>query len=627
MKAPRSVLWFSLAAAAVSICSAFIAGAYAAPVASDGRACTIVGTSKSETIVGTSASDVICGLGGDDRILGGLGNDTIDGGTGADTLLGQSGNDLLIGGTGADTYDGGLGTNRCIWLSGDTKISNCTKSLLPATPASSASPSGSPTSTPSASATSASPQPTATPTTPSSTPTSTPTTPAPTPTATPIGVLLGFESSAAGVTTVDFGGEASTITSAGMPGGGSASNYTALKTVKGNVGWSGVTFYAPTGTQLLSSSYMSISANVWASGSGQVIRLKVENHSDVNLAVETDAVTSVAGWQKLTWNFASPASGTPSYNSSVVYDKVSVFPLFGSTVSGAVFWIDDVALLGATTPAIGFASPTPSPTPTNSPSTGAKVLLWSQEFNGSANSSPDSSVWIADLGDGSVYGNPGWGNGEQQFYGTGAAKIDGQGNLAITATKSQTGTPCYQGTCYWSSSKLTTKQRFGFQYGYIEARIKTPTGAGMWPALWLLGANINENGGSVYWPAAGEIDLMEAKGAAPYTVWGTPHSPNNHSGGVTNSSTSLDSTFHTYAINWSPNKLQWLFDGQVFYEWTPSSSGGTPYPFNAEFYLIVNLAVGGSFGGPVDASLTSGTLLVDYIRYYSVDGIGQLYRH
>ena len=412
-----------------------------------------------------------------------------------------------------------------------------------------------------------------------------------------------------------------------MPAGGSASNFTALKTVKGNVSWSGVTFYAPTGTQLITTNYLSISANVWASAAGQVIRLKAENHADINLAVETDAVTASSGWQKLTWNFAAQASGTPAFNPSQIYDKLSVFPEFGSSTSGDVFWFDDVALLGATTPAIGFSTPTPSPTPSSSPSNGIKTLIWSQEFTGSANSSPDSSVWTPDLGDGSTYGNPGWGNGEQQFYGVPAAKIDGQGNLSITATKNLVGTPCYQGTCYWTSSKLTTKQKFGFQYGYIETRIKTPSGAGMWPALWLLGANINENGGSSFWPDCGEIDLMEAKGAAPYTVWGTPHSPNNHSGGVTNSATRLDAEFHTYAINWMPNKIQWLFDGQIFYEWSPTSAGGTPYPFNSEFYLIVNLAVGGSFGGPVDSALTSGTMLVDYIRYYSVDGVGQLYRH
>jgi beta-glucanase (GH16 family) len=393
------------------------------------------------------------------------------------------------------------------------------------------------------------------------------------------------------------------------------------------VGWSGVTFFAPSGSAIINANYMTISANVWASASGQVIRLKVENHTDINLAVETDATTSASGWQRLTWNFSSPASGTPSYNSSTIYDKLSIFPEFGSTNAGHVFWIDDVAILGATVPAIGAPAPGPSPTPSASTGAGVKTLLWSQEFAGSANAVPDSTTWVADLGDGSTFGNPGWGNGEQQYYVNNAAKLDGQGNLAITATKNSGGISCYQGTCYWTSSKLTTKQKVGFQYGYIETRIKTPSGAGMWPALWLLGANINENGGNVYWPYCGEIDLMEAKGAAPYTVWGTPHSPNNHSGGTANSSTSLDSTFHTYAINWAPNRIQWLLDGQVYFEWTSTSSGASPYPFNAEFYLIMNLAVGGSFGGPVDSSLTSGTMLVDYVRFYSVDGVGQLIRH
>ncbi|MFM6963503.1 MAG: family 16 glycosylhydrolase, partial [Micrococcales bacterium] len=602
--------------------------ATAAPVsyASDGEKCTIVGTNKSETMRGTVGRDVICGLGGNDIIFGGNGNDTLDGGSGDDKLFGQDGSDLLIGATGRDYFDGGSGTNRCVWLSSDLKSINCKTIAMPvmqtptpsatASPSQSASPTASSTATPSASA-SPTQSPTAT-----ATPTPTTTTPAP-----QIGTLINFESSLAGVTSVDFGGESSSITTAGLPAGGSANNFTALKTTKGNVSWSGVTFFAPTGTQLINTSRLSISANVWALAAGQILRMKVENNADINAAVETDAVTSTSGWQRLTWNFSSNATGTPAFNASTTYDKLSIFPEFGSTTSGDVFWIDDVALLGATPPAVGAPAPTASPTPTT-PAAGVKTLLWAQEFAGAANSAPDSAAWLADLGDGSQYGNPGWGNGELEYYTNTAAKVDGQGNLAITATKNASSTPCYiAGGCYWTSAKLTTKQRFGFQYGYIETRIKTPAGAGMWPALWLLGANYTENGGAVYWPNCGEIDLMEAKGAAPYTVWGTPHSPNNHSGGTTNSSSTLDSAFHTYAINWSPDKIQWLFDGQVYFEWKATSAGGPPYPFNSEFYLIVDLAVGGSFGGGVDPNLSAGTMLIDYVRYYSVDGVGQLIRH
>jgi beta-glucanase (GH16 family) len=252
-------------------------------------------------------------------------------------------------------------------------------------------------------------------------------------------------------------------------------------------------------------------------------------------------------------------------------------------------------------------------------------LLWSQEFNGGANSVADTSAWSNDLGDGSIFGNPGWGNSELQYYTNDSARLDGAGNLAITATKTSSGYSCYIGTCYWKSAKLTTKQKVGFKFGYLETRLKSPAGAGMWPAVWMLGANLTENGGSVPWPDAGEIDIYEGKGSAPFTVWGTPHNRNIHSGGTITSSTSLTENYHTYAINWSQDRIQWYFDGQLFHEFKATDPGAQPYPFNLEFYLILNLALGGGFGGPVDQALTTGTMSIDYIRFYSNDGVGQVF--
>ena len=288
MKALASKLRGKSAAIAVAISIAFIAAlqlqdAWAASTAASGQTCTITGTAKSETLVGTAKNDVICGLGGNDTISGGAGNDVLDGGTGNDKLIGGAGNDTLIGGTGADSYDGGAGSNKCAWITGDKTKAACTTFKL-------ATPSATPTATASASAT---PKP-------SSTPSATSTTSStPKPTAT-VGMLINFENSAAGTTSVDFGGEASSITGSGLPTGGSANNYTALQTTKGNVAWSGVTFYALNNSAIINSTYKTISANVWSSAAGKTIRLKVENHTDVALAVETDAVTTAAGWQRLT---------------------------------------------------------------------------------------------------------------------------------------------------------------------------------------------------------------------------------------------------------------------------------------------------------------------------------------
>lgn len=615
MKNFRSALRVKIVGSLFALALAFTAGlqlqnAWAATSAASGQTCTIVGTAKSETLMGTAKNDVICGLGGNDIISGAAGNDVIDGGSGNDKLVGGTGNDTLIGGTGSDSFDGGSGTNRCAWLNGDKSKTACTIFKV-----------ATPVATPTASASvAASPKPSSTPTA-SSTASSTPK-----PTAT-VGTLINFENSMSGITSVDFGGESSSITSSGLPIGGSANNYTALQTTKGNVAWSGVTFYALNNQAIINSTYKTISANVWSSAAGKTIRLKVENHTDVALAVETDATTTASGWQRLTWNFAANAAGTPAFNSAIVYDKLTVFPEFGSTTAGGVFWIDDVALLGATPPAIGAPAPTPTQSATPPPSNGTKVLLWSQEFNGAANTNPDASAWSPDLGDGSIFNNPGWGNNELQYYTNDSAKLDGAGNLNITATKTSTGYGCYIGTCYWKSAKLTTKQKVGFKFGYLETRLKTPVGAGMWPAVWMLGANITENGGSVSWPQTGEIDIFEGKGSAPNTVWGTPHNVNIHSGGTTNSSTPLSADYHTYAINWSQDRIEWLFDGRVFHTLRATDAGAQPYPFNLEFYLILNLAIGGGFGGPVDASLSSGTLSIDYIRFYSNDGVGQLLTH
>ena len=607
----RALAYAAIALAIILIASLQLQNAWAATKSATGQNCTIVGTSKSETIVGTARNDVICGLGGNDTILGGGGNDILDGGTGNDRLLGQAGNDTLIGGTGADTLDGGTGKNLCAWISGDKPKASCTVFKLSAVVASPS---------PSASASASNPATTPTPTPSSSSPSggTSPVTPA-------VGLIVNFENSQAGTSSVDFGGEASSITSEGLPAGGSANNYSALKTVKGSLGWSGVTFFSKPGTSLISNTYKTVSANVWASAAGLGIRLKVENNSDMTKAVETDAVTTTAGWQRLTWNFDAAASGTPSFNASTTYDKLTVFPQFGSTTAGAVFWIDDVSMLGATPPALGAPAPTPTQPPVAPPVTGTKVLLWSQEFNGGANTVADPSAWSNDLGDGSIFNNPGWGNNELQFYTNDAARLDGAGNLAITATKGTTGTSCYLGTCYWKSAKLTTKQKVGFKYGYLETRLKAPAGAGMWPAVWMLGANITENGGSVPWPDSGEIDIYEGKGSAPFTVWGTPHNRNIHSGGTITSSTSLTENFHTYAINWSQDRIQWYFNGVLFHEFKATDPGAQPYPFNLEFYLILNLAIGGGFGGAVDPALTTGTLSIDYIRFYSNDGVGQVF--
>ncbi len=259
-----------------------------------------------------------------------------------------------------------------------------------------------------------------------------------------------------------------------------------------------------------------------------------------------------------------------------------------------------------------------------------KSLLWSEEFSGSANSAPSSSVWNVETGNGSY----GWGNAERQSYTSAANRQDGttEGNLNITATRlsSSTTSNCWYGKCEWSSGRITTQNKVSFTYGYLEARIKVPAGVGTWPAFWTLGTNI----GSVSWPACGEIDVMEAVGKDPKVHQGTVHMTTATGGhdyfyGQAIMPEALSAGYHTFGVRWMPTSLEWYIDGEHFYTVNKSGVGTNAWPFGPaangsmpKQFAILNLAMGGTLGGPVASSLTSATMAIDYVRYYSANGLG-----
>jgi beta-glucanase (GH16 family) len=149
--------------------------------------------------------------------------------------------------------------------------------------------------------------------------------------------------------------------------------------------------------------------------------------------------------------------------------------------------------------------------------------------------------------------------------------------------------------------------------------MQIPAGVGLWPAFWMLGDNIN----TVGWPACGEIDAMEAIGQNPFTVYGTIHGPDGSAAGhqvqnTATSATALASGFHTYGVSWSPNSITWLLDGVPYATVTSADlAPGQTWVFNAPFHLLLNLAVGGSWGGPPNAGTHfPATLLVDWVRVY-----------
>jgi beta-glucanase (GH16 family) len=264
---------------------------------------------------------------------------------------------------------------------------------------------------------------------------------------------------------------------------------------------------------------------------------------------------------------------------------------------------------------IPAAAPTPTPTPTPAAADPTVwSLAWSDEFDGSANSPIDSSRWTAEVG-----GN-GWGNQELEYY---TNRIDNayqsNGSLIIKALK-ETYTGSDNVTRNYTSARLITKNKFTAKYGRIEARLKIPFGQGMWPAFWSLGDNID----SVGWPSCGEMDIMENIGREPSVIHGTLHGPGYSGGNGLSSSFSLTNNshfaddYHVFAVEWEPGVVRFYCDGILYKTRTPADlPPGTTWAFDHPFFLILNVAVGGSWPGSPDATTVfPQTMSVDYVRVY-----------
>ncbi|QEU96779.1 glycoside hydrolase family 16 protein [Streptomyces kanamyceticus] len=248
-----------------------------------------------------------------------------------------------------------------------------------------------------------------------------------------------------------------------------------------------------------------------------------------------------------------------------------------------------------------------------SPAAAPKAATFTDDFNGPAGAAVDGAKWQVETGDNVN-------NHERQYYtaGNNNAALDGQGNLVITARKENPGNyQCWYGKCEYTSARLNTAGKFTQTYGHVEARMKVPRGQGMWPAFWMLGADI----GDVGWPNSGEIDVMENVGFEPGTVHGTLHGPGySGSGGIGAGYTlpggeAFADKFHTFAVDWSPNKVTWSVDGNVYQTRTPADLNGNRWVFDKPFFLILNLAVGGYWPGDPDGSTTfPQQLVVDYVH-------------
>jgi beta-glucanase (GH16 family) len=264
-------------------------------------------------------------------------------------------------------------------------------------------------------------------------------------------------------------------------------------------------------------------------------------------------------------------------------------------------------IASAIAPAQAGGSP-PAPT---SPSW---TLSWSDEFNGTNGSPVDASKWVTETG-----GN-GWGNEELEYYTARPQNAYQQdGDLVIKVLQEK-----YTGadgvTRNYTSARLKTLGKFAQAYGRFEARIKIPRGQGIWPAFWMMGDNIEKAG----WPNGGEIDIMENIGKEPALVHGTIHGPGYSGDKGIGAPFSFAppqpfaDDFHVYAVEWEPNTIRFYVDDHLYETLTPKDlPAGTKWVYDHPFFMLLNVAVGGSWPGSPDASsIYPQTMLVDYVRVY-----------
>jgi len=246
---------------------------------------------------------------------------------------------------------------------------------------------------------------------------------------------------------------------------------------------------------------------------------------------------------------------------------------------------DDNLIEGLNIPSGGYTSPESYP---------GFNLVWRDEFSGDQLNTAD---WTYEMGNGCP-NNCGWGNNESQYYRSENTSVVA-GNLVITAKKQN-----YQGFEY-TSSRLVTKGKQQFKFGRIDIRAALPEGQGIWPALWMLGSNVD----AVGWPACGEIDIMELTGDIPNRVVGTVHYGANlaqHGYKSVNkfaaSGDSYQDKYHVYSLNWENNLVQFLVDDEVYSTITPADLNGQPWPFNKLY--------------PDSSTKFPQYLIVDYVRVF-----------
>ena len=231
-----------------------------------------------------------------------------------------------------------------------------------------------------------------------------------------------------------------------------------------------------------------------------------------------------------------------------------------------------------------------------------RKLVWADEFDGKELNQVN---WSLSLGNGCPQ-LCGWGNDELQVYTDKNHRVE-NGLLYIKAER--------EGDHY-TSTRINTKGKKAFQYGRFEVRAKLAVGKGVWPAFWLLGTNIDQVG----WPLCGEIDVLEYVGRSPQEIFTSLHTQASHGDNASTKTTlieNIEEGFHIYSADWTKDQIAFYVDGHNVYTFAPKDKSQEVWPYNQPFYLLLNLAIGGNFGGKeVDRTVFPQEFVIDYIRVY-----------
>jgi beta-glucanase (GH16 family) len=366
--------------------------------------------------------------------------------------------------------------------------------------------------------------------------------------------------------------------------------------------WEGAYLDLPSSAHLDSNQIIQIDIHN-PNGATREVIAKLEGGFTADL--EVTHTLSGQGWSTLHFDFSQARiTGTNTIiSASGPYQRIVLF-IDGPLASAGTFGIDNILY--------------PNYSSVYSLDIEYTDLVWSDEFNG--NGQVDTSQWFQEVVPPNAWG---WHNGEFQHY---TNRLDNSyqsnGKLHIVA-KRETYTD-YGLTLNYTSARLNSK--FSFQYGRVDARAKMPRGVGTWPAIWMLGLSHGNhwNSSTLPWPDCGEIDIMEHWGIDSGRVQSALHTLSSHGSTVNKGPFPLPSvsdSFHVYSVNWSPNQISFLVDGELFYVYDPDIKNAATWPFDDPQFLILNVAMGSTWH-TIDPNFTESQMEVDYIRVYQNTSMG-----